>query len=347
VPDQIEKILHAEHRLARARLEALRPNDIERLRSAALDREEPYRTRAMEALTTARAPDSHRLLEQVLRAGDEDPGVRAAAAAQLARLGDAEAERALLDALPDATEPTVQVEIAAALAKSGSPRALDALGRLAESAAELVRQQAAFACSVIAYRERQPGFELPVAAPEEIVQPDADQAIPITAGRPPALEVANAIATLAGETYGVRVTGDLSFFIRCGPEQMMLALDQEAATNLGDVAATRPLLLGLLARRAPVDGSYAVQGLLLSWPEKGSRFNVALHRPAGDQLLFGGAERRGELVQFALNTVRQPGAVPATVRGSFERSKFELVDSLSAQTRLEPRAPTAIEPPPD
>ncbi len=126
-----------------------------------------FRTRAMDALVAARGAGAIRALAQVLVNDREDVTLRAAAASQLGRAGPA-AEGPLVSALREASEPTILVAVAGALAKVGSEAAIEPLAPLA-ARDDAVGQQARFAATVIAFRERLPGREPPEVAEAELL----------------------------------------------------------------------------------------------------------------------------------------------------------------------------------
>ena len=170
--------------------------------------------------------------------------------------------------------------------------------------------------------------------------------MPFTILPAPLRETAIAFSFLEHESYGVRLTRDFAFFINCGPEQMLLALDQHWLE--GGVAAigTRPLLLGVVGQRAQVDGSYSAAWLLLSWPQDATRVCLAVHRPSGPQVLFGSVAINSNGLGFGLRSVRTPGAVPIELEGRIAGSKLEVMIALSGRRRITRRSPVPMEPSP-
>jgi hypothetical protein len=344
---RIDEILHDEHGIDPRVLQALTPDDLQRLGTAALDREEQHRVRALDALVTAGAPEAGDILARILRARREDAAIRAAAAAQLGRMPGAETERVLLKVLPTATEPTLRIEIAAALAKIGGPESVDALGKLVEASDGATRRQAGFARSLIAYRHGIAGFELPAPQADEILELDRERAIPFTISRAPLRETVIAFASIAQVTYGVRLSRELAYSIECGPERMLLAFDAELfGQDVTKAARARPLLIGLLAQWAPADGTYSVRWLVLSAPEDRSRVQLSVHRPSGIRVLFGSAQLEGTSARFELRSVRGPGAVAVDIRGRLERTRVRFDEALSAEVRIARESPVPLEPPP-
>jgi len=339
----IEDILVGEHGIDPLILGQLTPEDVERLRAAVLNREEPYRVRAIEALVAVRPDDLREVLAQVLASVEEDSGVRAVAAANLASLGTG-GERPLLDALVAARDPIVRGEIVRGLAKIGSAASLDALTRVAEEAPEgPAREQAVLARALIAYRDGRRGLELPVPAPEELLDLDLDRSVPFALSSPPPREAAAALTTIAGETYGVRLTRENLLFLECGLEQMMLALDSEWIGELPDAILRRPLVPALIARRSAVDGTYSVRWVVLTWPSEDSAAHMAVHRPSGRQVMFGRAERDEGTLRFQLRALRSPGAFPIRLEGHVENGRVTFTEALSSRQREESLTPEPIE----
>ncbi len=346
MPNRMHEILQDKHRPHRAVLEALTVADVEDLQRAALERGGAYRVKAMDMLVAAHAPGAPGVLQDILRAPDEQPDVRAAAAYQLGRVRGPEAQQALIDAIGGIREPAIHIEIARALSMIGSPEAIEPLGRLAENSEGAVREQALFARSVIAYRHRIAGYELPVPDPEQVIRLERRGARRFSFSPAPIREVAVAFASLADETFGVRPMRELAFSIDCGGEHMLLALDEGLLREpLEEVLPTGPALLGIVARREPIEGSYAVNWLVFAWPSEGARINLAVHRPSGRQMFFGSAETVRGGGTFELRALHGPGVYAVAVEGRFTRSSVELTEALTTDTATARRAPAAIEPP--
>jgi hypothetical protein len=164
--------------------------------------------------------------------------------------------------------------------------------------------------------------------------------------RAPVRELAVAVASMAGETYGVRFSRERTFSIDCGGDHLLLALDESLMREpFDEVLGTRPALAGLVARREPIEGSYAVLWLVFSWPTERGRVNLAAHRPSGRQMLFGSGESSREGATFELRAVQGPGAYAVAVGGRVTRSTVELTEALTSVTATARRVPSPIEPP--
>jgi hypothetical protein len=93
----LDELLHHKHGASRELLAALRPEDLDRARDAAMERANPNRIKAIGLLVSARAPGTDALLVTILRNREESSVVRAAAAGQLGRLGtDTQPEKMFL-----------------------------------------------------------------------------------------------------------------------------------------------------------------------------------------------------------------------------------------------------------
>lgn len=339
--DRIEQILMAEHGLAPGVASGLRADDLRQLRAAALDRRQPYRGRAMEALVAAGDQRAAKLLQDVLLSADEDPDVRAAAAGHLGRLGTG-TERALATALGDAP-PQAQFRIADALARVGGRKALPALESLEREAEGQLREQAAFARTVIAHRHGLSGHEPPVPPAKRLLKVPRDRSVRITVAETPPDERARALASLGPKPYGLSVAPDLAPLLECAGEHLLPVLARKVQSPEVEAMRTRPMLAGLVALRAQVDGSYSVRWLVLSWPGDGA-IHVALHRPSGRQVLYGEATEEGGGLAFTLRSVKGRGQVPVEISGRVERG-LDITKGRTGSVTAESQSPAPLEPP--
>ena len=341
--DPLDDLLHHKHRVSTDLLGALRSEDLERVRSVAMERNHPDRVRAIGLLVAARAPGTDLLLARILRDGQEDRGIRAAAASELGRLGPGpDAVGMLLGSLLEIEDPGIRIQIAGALARVGTPDAMEPLGRVAERSEGALKLQAEFARSVIACRHDVRGYDFPPVSPREALALDSERAQAFGFERAPLAEALVALAHLGSDTYGLLPEPELSHVILCGPARMLVALNPEALG--GDAKsgpATRPFVLGLIADRSQEDGSYSMRWLMLSWPDgKSSQVNLAVHRPSGDRILSGALKTGAKGGTFELRSVRRPGGVPILLRGRLAGRDVAVSEALSEQVATTRRSPT-------
>jgi hypothetical protein len=343
MPDRLELLFQTSHRLNQEAVGSLTAADLDRLQSIVSGREpSPYRARAMDALVLAAAPVAPQLLGEILGNSDEDSAVRAAAATQLARTARPEAEDLLLRVLPAVTDLVVRVKIVGALARVGSPFSLSELDRLARDPEPAVSRLAAFSRSVIAYRAGLSGHQVPV--PDDFLEVDAKTSAPLAVGPAGVEEVRATLADLRNDTFGLNLSSRVGLRIDCGLTRLFLTLSEEF-TRRGLAGLLRqPMLPGLIAQRAPSDGSYSVRMVLLAGPQDDGGFHIAVHRTDGSQLLFGSGAADDEGGTFELRSVQGRGSLAAALRGRVHGSEIIFTEAASSQQVVGQLAPQPLTP---
>jgi len=302
---------------------------------------------ALAATSTPEAPEvpEAEVLGEVLASESEGVPVRASAAMLLGQLGSRKAEDALLANLSMATDTTLRARIAKALAKVGSVHSIRVLTELAQDPEPIVRSQASFSRSVIAYRLGLSGFELPVPSAPEMLEVDPSNSLPLKIEPASAEEIRATLSSLGGDTYGLMPSEEVGYRIECGPRRMVLALARDfVQRNITALAMKRYMFFGLIARRSPVDGSFSVSLLLFEWPSDEDRFYVAAHRTDGKQLLFGPGVTDSDAATFELNAVSGRGSKAVLVRGRLQGPAISITEALCSQSIAEQEAPGRMPP---
>lgn len=342
MPDSIEGLLAAEHRARPEEVRRLGVRELDQVRAIAVGEvESAHRVRALAILAEADADAAIPVLGRVLRDGAEGVAARTAAAAQLGRTGPG-AEEPLLDAL-DQDDVTIVSSAIGSIARVGTTRGLERVAHLARRAADPVASQAAFAATLIAFRHRVPGYEPRAERYGEALRVSR-------AGRrriqPAPLErpaVAVALDQLRAENYGVTLDARSAVGVDCAGQKLLVALDAEAARGRpAEVLAAGPLVAGLVGWQSPVDLSYSVRWLILTWQDEAGAQRLAVHRPSGQPFLVGFVEADGERARFELAAVRGRGNQPVEVAGSVAAGRVELTGVSSAE-RPDRGTPTPID----
>jgi HEAT repeats len=340
--NSLDEIFSRSHKLDRSALEALEQRDLQELRSMTLgEKDSPNRIRAMEALVNTGIPEASEVLDTVVKDTNVDAYVRASAATQLGRVDQPETEAILLNQLPTVTEPVVRMKIVQALARLGSVPSLGELARLArEDPDPAVRRQASFSCSVVAYRNGLSGYELPVPAASEILKLDPSSALAVTFGSTSAEETQATLASLGDDTYGLTLSNEVGYRIECGLLRMLLGLNEDLVQH-GITALTEKgtMLLGLVAQRSSIDGSFSTRMLAFAWTATQGQFSLAVHRTDGKQLLFGSSVVDDGGATFDLNGVGGTGSKAVLLRGRFEGTLISITEALSSRTTIDHQAP--------
>ena len=343
--ERLDALFASSHGLDRRTLDTLALGDLDELREVARGlRESPNRSRALNAVAILAGPDAPAVLGEVLNAPDEDPGLRAVAAASLARSGLPEAETILLDALPTATSLLVRARIAAALGKVGTVFSLDELEALADDPEPAVRQQAAFSRVLAAYRIGIPGIQTPAPEPDQILELETGSEVPFAIRQASREETGAAMTALSGDTFGVDLSDRAGFQIECGPARMFLVLSEDLARLGAAGMSRRSMVAGLVARRAPADGSLSVALVVLAGPQGDGGFHVAVYRGDGRQSLYGSGTVHGDGGDFELRSVKGRGNVAAFLRGRIQRQAVAFTEARSAARTTERGVPRPLEP---
>jgi len=343
MPNRIDELFYEKHRVDRATLENLDREEVEELRRIAMERpDNPNRVRALGFLAQLDHPATADALRRILTNPEESADVRAAAAALAAQFGP-DAETTLLEAASHARESFVRRRIAASLGEAGGPMSVEALRELANDDDDGVRAQAEFSLSLLAAREGLDDFRLPVPSRDDILEPRPDASQPFTLDRASLDETTSVLQSLGRRTFGVAVARDAVYVVSCERNQMMIVLDDRLNhPDYLERLASRPSMLALVLSRAPDDGTYAVRWLVLAWPESPERFHLAVHRPSGQQVMYGEAVVEARALGFQLASVRGPGQLAIRLSGRLADGRIEVRDAIAARTRESGNTPRAF-----
>jgi hypothetical protein len=343
MPDRLAAMFQTSHRLDEGAIKSLTAADLDQLRSIASGGEpSPYRVRAMDVLVMAATPDVPQVLDEILANPAEDRSLRAAAATQLARTGRPEAEDLLLRRLTTATDLIVRIKIVGALARVGSRFSLPELDRLARDPEPAVSRLAAFGRSVVAYRAGLPGHEVP--APDDFLKVEAERSAPVLVGRAGLEETRATVASLRNDTFGVNLSTRVGLRIDCGLTRLFLTLSEEFVRRGVAGLLKQPMLPGLVAQRAPSDGTYSVRMVLMAGPQEKRKFHISVHRTDGTQIMFGSGAADDQEGTFELRSVRGRGSLAAILRGRIHGSEIVFTEAASSQQMSGQSAPKPLIP---
>lgn len=332
--ERIATILGRLQGLEPAEAGALHADDLQSLLDHALQSEKlAYRAQAMQVLVQVQGKASAETLRQLLHNPIGDPAIRASAAMHLARIGSPESERMLVDALEHSADPAVTIRIAHALALIGGRHSIEPLRGLFTNDDPLLRQQASFSLAVVACRVGASGYEPDLPAQDRLLRAEAEEAWPL-AVEPIAACDSGAVLTSSVDTYGEKVSSDNAYRLRCGANEMAFLFNARlSGADSSIIAARHPQIAGFLLDRSPWSESYSTAGLLLTWPHTASSAHLALFRPSGRLVMFGQATSARGNVAFEIVGVRDPGALPALVRGRVEGRCVKIDEAVSVRTR--------------
>lgn len=344
MPNRIDELFFEKHRVERATLENLDKEEVEELRRIALDRpDNPNRVRALGFLTQLEDRAALDAARRILTNAEENADVRAAAASLAARFGS-DAEPALLESIAHSRESLVRRRIAASLGESGGRKGIEALRELANDDDESVRSQAEFSMSVLAARDGLDEMRLPIPARDDILEPRPGAAQPFTVDRASLDEATRVLQALERRTFGVAVSRDGVFAVSCERDQMMIAVDERLSRpDFTERVASRPSIPALVLAPAPDDDTYSVRWIVFSWPATAERFHLAVHRPSGQQILFGEAFIEARSVAFVLESVRGSGRLAIRFTGRLIEDRIEVREAIASRLREPANVPRAFQ----
>lgn len=343
MPNRIDELFFEKHRVERATLENLDKDEVEELRRIALERpDNPNRIRALGFLTQLEDRAALDAVRRILTNAEESADMRAAAAAIATRFGS-DAEPALLESIAHARESLVRRRIAASLGESGGRKAVEALRQLANDDDDSVRSQAEFSLSVLAARDGLDEVRLPIPSRDDILEPRSGAAQPFAVDRASLSEATRVLQALERRTFGVAVSRDSIFAVSCERDQMMIALDERLSRpDFTERVASKPSIPALVLSPAPDDDTYSVRWIVFSWPATAERFHLAVHRPSGQQILFGEAFIEARSVAFVLESVRGSGRLAIRFTGRLVEDRIEVREAIASRLRQPADAPRAF-----
>ena len=309
----------------------------------------PDGVRAVREITRRRLPQTRAVLEDLVAKSQSLTPAKAAAIRALGARQDPEAEAFLVGRLPDAS-PLETGQIARALARTGTQRALEALTEVRVEPDSTPGRAIATARRFIAFRNGQRGEEIDLQAlPKPLRQP-RDGVEEIKQRVVPAEIVKREASALKDAVPELDLATDSALELVCkGGTQWLVPharlADPEAITS----AQRRPGVAFALLSRDRCIGGLFFDSYVLSQPERDGAIGLYVTRLSGDIKLAGRADPSEKGVAFrlgALNIRRNPGAI--SIAGVLDRlGRLELSEALSATGRSEeqvaPRRPRAAD----
>jgi len=338
---RINSLLDASHGLDPRSLGALDDADVR----AAIDEAtgtgaHGRRARAVEILAASRRSDAKASLLKLAGDASVDSHVLSAVAFGLRRHPGQETEDAMLAAL-SRDDSAAKLSALATLMRVGGAQALAALS--STSATEpTVKRAHGFASSVIAHRVGAPGHAPAVPPPTSVLGLSGPTS-GFSAARVNAPRLAELTTSMAGDTFDVMSSPKRCFELSCGGVDLALLLESRPyADSLAYALRTRPILLGVLAKRAEEDGSFSAWRIFLGGPTASGGIYVSAHATDGLLVLYGESTPSAGELDISLQTVRFPGAHAARVQAHASGGDLA-VSGLSALTRVPAMTPQPID----
>ena len=298
------------------------------------------RASAMALLADTDYPNVHRDLAAVLLDESDLSRIRTAAAMTLWRLGSAEAASVLERSLAVEDE-RVLARVFTTLGRIGPSTALDAITEARRRTSGFARAQADFAATLIAHRFGLPGHKaVPPAANAFLAVPRA--ARPFRVSRADAAEAELGLRSLASEPFGIDLSERDAFRLRCDGNDWLLMLNADLSEAGGSLLADRKAVAAVIASKHQETGLYSTRFLVLTAPTRRRRsLAVTVHRGLGELLFAGQARVVGDELEFAVQTVKTPGAFPLRFSGTWTPGRLVALEAVAGLFVSVSRAPSA------
>lgn len=300
-------------------------------------REPSQRMSRVQALHALRASDSRKKAEifQALIVDREAPSrIRHLAVMGLYEQGTEEAVHLLVESARDVRTPRTLAPIAMALGRIGGEEALPVIQQIgARTNNDLVKAQADFAASVLAYRLNVDEHTVRIPSARHLMKLDSDtRTRPIQVASAERREISQCMAALATEPVGIGYSSSQAHWIECEPNTFMLLWNEAFVPEGLSKPLRRKAILGVLARKSEFWEAYSLSAFLFATPsaDQEERLQLSIHRTKG-QLAYMGEMRVGrEGARFEIRTVQRPGAAAVHVAGGIREGTVRMEEAVSA-----------------
>ena len=283
------------------------------------------------------------ILARLLGARAAAPPTRIAAARELALIGTAEAERALLRRTR-VEDPHVRRAVLRALGSIGGPAALRALTRMREPADPAARRRLLFARALIAHRHGLEGASLPPVEGEPRRPEQIGDRTTLTAVLESVAATAKDRERLRGSTFGIRLA-PRAIRLLCGRAERTVFFNRELdPSRMAVRLRKRPWVLGLIVSWTSERRLAGVKHIILTTPEDdGVRVDIV--RRDGRRTYTGRATVDGGTLQFTITDTERPATAPAYVTGHLTARGIVLDRVAVSGRRIGVRPTVALLPP--
>ncbi len=303
----------------------------------------PDRTVAMDALSRLSPKKARIAISNIFLEPDTPSVIRATAATRLGRLGGTNVEEALLKGLEIKASPVVNIKVVAALGKIGTEHSVKALKRLVEISG-LLQRQAKFSLYLINFRYHKSDYLPPIPTDANLLVPKREGGNCFKIEPASSDLMSQVIDYLKNDSYGLKLSEKSGFHIDCGSNKFAIVFDESILrAGLIPVIQTKPALVGLVAQRAPVDGSYSNRYIFMAWPIGQEKpIQIAAYRTDGFLVLSGTLDIHEERGTFELFSVKEGANVASRIRGQVERSQIDFQETTTGEKIIGSRSPVQI-----
>jgi|GEM_PF-1169874 len=313
---------------------------LKRLRDAVAGRDSGFsRSHAMALLQISDFPNKHRDFQAVLENESEPSEIRYLATVSLGRMNTQAAVDILLRN-SEARDERVLAGVMKALGRIGGESSLSAVLRARDYAKGLAASYAEFAALLISHRIGLKGDESTVAEHKSYMELRGSAASsPLQLSRADSSDGEFCLRALGDQPFGIELTEHSMYQLRCERRLMMILFNREfigrdAVRRLSE----RKAILGIVANRMEVTGSYSPSLLWLTSPAHNpGTVNLMLYRSTGQQIFGGTGTAHGERLEFNIRALPRPGAFGVQIDGHFENGKLEFKTAQAAMFIQQPK----------
>lgn len=334
-----ERILAVKHYMPSEYSLDLNEEDASWLRNAAAGYNDNIvieeRIKTINLLPHLGSEDDVNILAKILRSTDEKPGLRSAAAVNLAHFPEyiKVCEDALLDNFEN-SNLDVLTRIIKSLGMIGTEKAFKAIDGFKSREHPVIKKQLRFTCALIAFRHNleYPILDLPKGTDRNNIEFEKNIALKTQFLRPE--DIKEYKSRFCGSHYGIKLSQDNALKIEAKDAWWVLFFNEEL-TKKGMVNELRERnwVMGCMCRFIDETEELQPQYILLSQVNN-DLIDIGIFRPNGEILYTGNFKTEDELLSFVITDVERVGTAPALIQGQFSHKASDLKIVLPIERKL-------------
>jgi hypothetical protein len=345
--NRLKELFSFPHSFNRDVIANIKPEDMSYIREIAsgkfADIRRSVRMKTFTIISYVGSSEDCEILGQIISNLQEDSGLRAVAAVNLANFTSEIAEKELIKHL-NVKDDLILSKIIKSLGMIGGPDAYQVLYNLEKDIkTNFVTKQLTFAKALIAYRHNLDVDSIPfiVVGEGPSAPPEDRQELRVKTVR--ARDTASALKSFEGNKYGIELVKSTGFKVTAGEAHWMLFLNKPVADE-GIIKSInkRKWIMGLLARWLTETQTYSPQYVVLTKPIEGNEVQITVVRSDGEVFYAGKASVSRNILSFVISTIKRPGTIPFKVGGKFSLRGIELEIIVPISKRRGKRSPTTI-----
>jgi hypothetical protein len=262
-------------------------------------------------------------LERLLANEDEEPRLRIMAATELGRMGTPPAVERLSAAL-EVREPRVLQSVVDAAAATGDPEALRRVRTLRRRTQESLAGAADWGAQLLALKSGGRSRPLPAPPKRSLMSVNEKRAEPAKVRKLDDAAAERVIADVSAGLLKLDLSTRSALRARCGPRDLALLFTRPFLEDVPAALRGRTIALAVTELDHVEYESWEVRYLVVAQPTAGE---IELHAlsVSGELAFFGQATLRDDgSVEFSMQSVDRPDAVPAVLAGTFADGRLRI-----------------------